>query len=124
MAGLDPAIQHVRLRERIWNITDIPVRLPRRRKEPVMPTVAYFYGIAVAMFYDDHNPPHFHAKYGRAKALVRIADGEILAGDLPPTARSLVRDWALARRSELEENWRRAMKHEELERIAGPDGQG
>lgn len=89
-----------------------------------MPTVAYFYGIAIAMFYDDHNPPHFHAKYGRAKALVRITDGEIIAGVLPPTARRMVRKWALARRADLEENWRRAMEHKELERIAGPDGQG
>ena len=89
-----------------------------------MPTIAQFYGIVIVMFYDDHNPPHFHARYGKAKAVVRIADGEILAGALPPTARRLVRDWALARRAELEENWRRAMQHQELERIAGPDGQG
>lgn len=46
-----------------------------------MPTVAYFYGIAVSMFYNDHNPPHFHARYGRAKAIVRIFDGEIIAGN-------------------------------------------
>ncbi len=89
-----------------------------------MPTVAQFYGIVIAMFYDDHNPPHFHARYGRAKALVRIENGEVLAGALPPTARRMVHDWALARRAELEENWRRAALHQELERIAGPDGQG
>ena len=89
-----------------------------------MPTVAYFYGIAISMYWNDHNPPHFHARHGRAKALVRISDGEIISGDLPPTARRLVREWALARRAELEENWRRALKREELERIAGPDGQG
>lgn len=89
-----------------------------------MPTVAQFYGIVIAMFYDDHNPPHFHVRYGQAKALIRIDNGEILAGALPPTARRMVRDWALARGAELEENWDRASRHEELERIAGPDGQG
>jgi hypothetical protein len=89
-----------------------------------MPTVAYFYGIAISMFFGDHNPPHFHARYGRARALVRISDGQIIAGDLPPTARRMVRDWALERRAELEENWRRTQAHEILERIAGPDGQG
>jgi len=89
-----------------------------------MPTISYFYGIAVSMYFRDHNPPHFHARYGRAKALVRIADGEIIAGDLPPTARRMVKEWALARRAELEENWRRAVMHEALQRIAGPDGQG
>ncbi len=89
-----------------------------------VPTVAYFYGIAISMFFNDHNPPHFHARYGRARALVRISDGEIISGKLPPTARKLVREWALARRTDLHENWRRARVHEELERIAGPDGQG
>ena len=57
-----------------------------------MPTIAYFYGIAIQMFYSDHNPPHFHARYGRAKAIVRIADGEIISGELPPTAVRLVRE--------------------------------
>lgn len=27
-----------------------------------MPTVAWFYGIAIAMYYNDHNPPHFHTR--------------------------------------------------------------
>ena len=89
-----------------------------------MPTIANFYGISVQMYFDDHVPPHFHARYGRAKALIRIADGEIIAGELPPVARRLLKDWALARRGELEDNWRRALMHEPLEQIAGPDGQG
>ena len=29
-----------------------------------MPEVSRFYGIIVRIFYDDHNPPHFHAEYG------------------------------------------------------------
>ena len=89
-----------------------------------MPTVAYFYGIAISMYFNDHNPPHFHARYGRAKALFRIADGEVIAGELPATAERLCREWALARRLELEENWQRARTSEPLKRIAGPDGQG
>jgi hypothetical protein len=31
-----------------------------------MPTVAWFYGIVIQMYYDDHQPPHFHARYGQA----------------------------------------------------------
>ena len=89
-----------------------------------MPTIAYFYGIAIQMFFADHNPPDFHARYGRAKAIVRIADGEIIAGELPPTAARLVREWALARRPQLEDNWRRGLSHEAMERIAGPDHNG
>jgi hypothetical protein len=88
-----------------------------------MPTIAYFYGIAIQMFYNDHSPPHLHARYGRAKAIVRLSDGAIIAGELPPTAERLVSEWTLARRAELEENWRRARAHEALERIAGPDAE-
>ena len=86
-----------------------------------MPTVAWFYGIAVAMYYNDHNPPHFHARYGHARAVIGIADGRILAGSLPPTALRLVSEWALAHRRDLEENWARARADSPLERIAGPD---
>jgi hypothetical protein len=86
-----------------------------------MPTIAWFYGIAIQMFYDDHNPPHLPARYGRARALVRLSDGEIIAGELPLTARRMVREWTLVRRAELEENWRRARAKRPLERIAGPD---
>jgi hypothetical protein len=89
-----------------------------------MPTVAYFYGIAISMYWDDHNPPHFHAKYGEFRAMVAIADGGVISGNLPSTARKIVSEWALARQAELAENWRRGLTHEPLERIAGPDGQG
>jgi hypothetical protein len=86
-----------------------------------MPTIAWFYGIAIQMLYDDHNPPHLHARYGRAKALVRLSDGAIIAGELPPTAARLVQEWTLARRAELEENWQRALAHKPLEKVPGPD---
>ncbi len=86
-----------------------------------MPTIAFFYGIAIQMNYNDHNPPHFHARYGRAKALVRLSDGAIIAGELPPTASRMVESWAMMRRAELLSNWERARTHQPLERIAGPD---
>ncbi|MGH6776748.1 MAG: DUF4160 domain-containing protein [Bradyrhizobium sp.] len=86
-----------------------------------MPTIAYFYGIMIQMFYNDHEPPHFHARYGPARAIVRLSDGEIVAGELPRTATRLVQQWALARRSELQDNWRRARDHQPLEKVAGPD---
>ncbi len=89
-----------------------------------MPTISYFYGIAISMYFNDHNPPHFHARYGRAKALFRISDGVIIAGELPPVAARMVREWAATRRAELERNWELARDELALERIAGPDGQG
>jgi hypothetical protein len=89
-----------------------------------MPTIAQFYGISIMMYFADHNPPHFHARYGRSKALVAIETGEVIAGDLPRTARRMVKDWALARQAELRENWVRAQGEGRLERIPGPDDAG
>jgi hypothetical protein len=86
-----------------------------------MPTIAWFYGIAIQMYYNDHNPPHFHARYGRARAIVRISDGEVITGDLPRTAKRLLREWTLARRGELERNWECGRTSKPMERIAGPD---
>ena len=88
-----------------------------------MPTIAIFYGITIQMYWDDHNPPHFHARYGRAKAIIRISDGEVVSGELPPTATRMVREWALLRRAELEENWQRAIDLKSLYKIAGPDSE-
>ncbi len=86
-----------------------------------MPTIAWFYGIAIQMFYNDHDPPHLHARYGRARALIRLSDRAIIAGELPPTALRLVREWMSAHSDELSENWQRARAQLPLERIAGPD---
>ena len=72
-----------------------------------MPTIAYFYGIAIRMFFVDHPPPHFFASY--------------IEGHLPANAARLVRQWALARRGELEDNWRRARAGAALVKIAGLD---
>ena len=43
-----------------------------------MPTLSMFYGIIIQMFFDDHAPPHFHARYGDAAALFDIRTLEIL----------------------------------------------
>jgi hypothetical protein len=49
-----------------------------------MPEVSRFYGIVVRIFYDDHNPPHFHAEYGEQEVLVNINTLAILSGKTPP----------------------------------------
>jgi len=55
-----------------------------------VPRISAFYGI-IAMYFDNHPPPHFHAKYGEYEAQVVIATSELLNGDLPRRARALVR---------------------------------
>ena len=86
-----------------------------------MPTIAYFLGIAVAMYHRDHNPPHIHVLYQGYEALIAIEDARVLRGKLPPTVMLVVRRWVTLRREALLANWARARRHETLERIAGPD---
>ena len=86
-----------------------------------MPTIAYFLGIAVAMYHRDHNPPHVHVIYAGYEALIGIEDARVLRGKLPPTVTLVVRRWVILRREALLANWERARRHEPLERITGPD---
>jgi hypothetical protein len=86
-----------------------------------MPTIAWFYGIAIRMYVRDHPPPHVHAIYGEFEANVSIETGEVIDGALPRRAARLVKEWTLARRPQLRENWRRARAGERPEKIAGLD---
>lgn len=83
-----------------------------------MPEISRFFGILIAMYYNDHPPPHFHAKYGSDEAIVVIETGEVLAGRLPPRALGLVEEWRELHRRELMEDWRLAEQREPLTRIA------
>jgi hypothetical protein len=67
-----------------------------------MPRVSALYGIVIALYYDDHRPPHFHAIYGEFEAVVSIENLEILAGGLPRRAKALVLKWGLRYRQELQ----------------------
>jgi hypothetical protein len=86
-----------------------------------MPTIAYFLGVAVRMFFNDHDPPHFHVRYQGYRARILIASGEIIDGRLPPTVARLVREWTALRRDALMRNWIAARSDGQLERIGGFD---
>lgn len=79
-----------------------------------MPTICVFYGITIRMYYDDHNPPHFHVFYGEFAAKIAIDTDEMLAGQLPARVLALTREWANINRLDLMENWRRCQSHEQL----------
>jgi hypothetical protein len=79
-----------------------------------MPRISAFYGIVIAMYFDDHPPPHFHAKYGEHHAQIAIASGAVLHGSLPRRALTLVREWAELHRAELLADWERAERAEPL----------
>jgi hypothetical protein len=71
-----------------------------------MPTISAFYGILIRMFFNDHPPPHFHARYGEFEGTVAIETLEVMEGELPSRALVLVREWAMIHREELREDWR------------------
>jgi hypothetical protein len=58
-----------------------------------VPRISEFYGIVIEMYFADHPPPHFHARYGGEEATIVIASGAVLAGSLPGRALRLVREW-------------------------------
>jgi hypothetical protein len=86
-----------------------------------MPRISEFFGIIIAMYHNDHAPPHFHVKYAEHEAEIGIETLETLAGSLPRRAMSLVLEWAVLHRPELRENWERARRGEPLSSIAPLD---
>ncbi|MBD2212943.1 DUF4160 domain-containing protein [Nostoc linckia FACHB-104] len=70
-----------------------------------MPEICRFQGLIILMFFNDHNPPHFHVWYAEKKAGITIQTFEMLEGTLPPKAYSLVVQWATLHQDELLHNW-------------------
>jgi Domain of unknown function (DUF4160) len=79
-----------------------------------VPTISRFLGITIAMFFDDHGPPHFHARHADGRAKVRIDTLDVIASDLDRRHTRYVLAWAELHQAELMENWRRARAGETL----------
>jgi hypothetical protein len=82
-----------------------------------LPEISRFLGIVIAMYFKEHSPPHFHAKYGSQRAAFSIRELRLLEGTLPPRIVSLVLEWAFQHREELLENWKRSERREALRNI-------
>ena len=83
-----------------------------------MPEISVFFGIRVTMYYDDHNPPHFHADYNDKKVLVDILQGRVLSGAFPSRQLKYVLAWSDIHQDELMENWELARQDLPLKKIA------
>ena len=70
------------------------------------------------MFYNEHNPPHFHATYGEYSVEVSINDLSVLVGKLPSRVLGFVIEWASLHQTELMENWKRIENGQQVEKIA------
>jgi hypothetical protein len=83
-----------------------------------MPEICRFYGMVITMYFDDHDPPHFHVRYGGDKAVMEIGSLRVLEGRLPPRALGLVVEWAAQHGDELATNWQAARQNQPLHKIA------
>ena len=81
-----------------------------------MPELSRFFGIIIAMFGDDHNPPHFHVRYGDNEAIITIKDG-IVKGELPRKVLKDVYKWMDLHQAELSENWQRLQDGKDIVKI-------
>ena len=82
-----------------------------------MPEVSRFHGISIRMYFDDHNPPHFHAIYSGHEVEIGIAPLTITRGRFPQRPLGRVLKWAALHRAELLENWDRLHNDELPHRI-------
>jgi hypothetical protein len=82
-----------------------------------MPEISRFFGMVIAMYYNDHAPPHFHVRYGRQKAIIGIDPIALLAGHLSPKAHALVLEWAALHQAELMADWQLARQQALLNKI-------
>jgi len=69
-----------------------------------MPELSRFLGIVIFMNFNDHNPPHFHAKYGDFEIIVEINSG-IIDGKFPKRALGMVIEWYEIHKEELLQDW-------------------
>lgn len=82
-----------------------------------MPEISRFLGIVVRMYYRDHAPPHFHARYGEHSIVVEL-DTWTVQGHFPSRALGHLLEWAQLHRQELREDWELARVRSPLRPIA------
>ncbi len=82
-----------------------------------MPEVSRFFGIVIFINYNDHLPPHFHARYQEQEITVEIETG-LVTGKMSKRALRMVFEWMESHQGELMRNWELAQMREALEPIA------
>ena len=82
-----------------------------------MPEISRFYGIRILIYFDDHPPCHFHAEYGEYEAVFSIESGEITNGNLPNTAKKLVKQWHKLQKENIYNTWNQIQHDEIFEKV-------
>lgn len=86
-----------------------------------MPVISRFLGIAIYMYWNDHNPPHFHAVWNDYEILIEIETARVIRGDMPPNKLKNIINWCNINKAKLLENWGLARNGEPLQKIEGLD---
>ena len=73
------------------------------------------------MFYEDHDPPHFHVYHADFTAKFAIADFSVLFCRGTMTAKDIgrIRTWGRTSQIALLENWFRCQRGEPIRKIEG-----
>ena len=82
-----------------------------------MPTICIFRGIKIYMNWREHQPPHFHTKYGGEEVVIGINDAEVLEGSIPSKQLKLLLGWTVLHQDELMDNWKLAEQKQDLFQI-------
>jgi hypothetical protein len=83
----------------------------------IMPELSRFLGIVIAMYFHDHNPPHFHVLYNEYDAEIEIKNLTILEGKLPARVLGLAMEWAELHKEEVMNNWNLLQAGEKYNKI-------
>jgi len=81
-----------------------------------MPIISRFFGIIVFMFWREHQPAHFHAKYGDEEVIVEIQSGKV-TGNISQRVLNMVQEWRELHKDELMVDWKLAEEGKPLKRI-------
>ncbi len=85
----------------------------REREGEKVPVVSRFFGIVIAIYWRDHSPPHFHAKYGEQEVTIDIQTGDV-NGMTSKRVLAMVEEWRVQRKDALLDDWNRAATKQPL----------
>lgn len=70
-----------------------------------MPIIELWRGIKFKMYFNDHNPPHFHVLYQGLEAVYSIDSCKLINGCLSPRVNKLVIQWWSINKDRLNNEW-------------------
>ena len=81
-----------------------------------MPIISRFFGIIIYLYWKDHSPPHFHAKYQDQEITMEIKTGKV-KGNINKRALKMLNEWRKKYLNELLDDWQLAQNKKILKNI-------